>query len=190
MSCTLYQLLLQRLPLPEMTLTSDHRAQALCQGTILPFHASHWRTIPLSIFPGEEYTFVVLVQSCLTLRPHGLQQPGFPVLQYLLELLKLMSIESVVPANHLILCHPLLLLPSVFPGVGVFSFDCQSTRACSRVAQANSLACLLGVVLQKGHNHYTPVFPSAPGCASSLYPFNVFSEGIWYLLRVSYVVLY
>ena len=48
----------------------------------------------------------------------------------------------------------------------------------SRVAQANSLACLLGVVLQKGHNHYTPVFPSAPGCASSLYPFNVFSEGI------------
>ena len=36
------------------------------------------------------------------------------------SLLKLMSIESVVPSNHLILCHPLLLLPSVFPSIRVF----------------------------------------------------------------------
>ena len=36
------------------------------------------------------------------------------------KLLKLMSIESVMPSNHLILCHPLLLLPSVFPSVRVF----------------------------------------------------------------------
>ena len=35
--------------------------------------------------------------------------------------LKLMSIESVIPSNHLILCHPLLLLPSVFPSIRVFS---------------------------------------------------------------------
>ena len=35
--------------------------------------------------------------------------------------LKLMSIESVMPSNHLILCHPLLLLPSIFPSIGVFS---------------------------------------------------------------------
>ena len=35
--------------------------------------------------------------------------------------LKLMSIESVVPSNYLILCHPLLLLPSVFPIIRVFS---------------------------------------------------------------------
>ena len=34
---------------------------------------------------------------------------------------KLMSIESVMPSNHLILCHPLLLLPSVFPSIRVFS---------------------------------------------------------------------
>ena len=32
-----------------------------------------------------------------------------------------MSIESVMPSNHLILCHPLLLLPSIFPGIRVFS---------------------------------------------------------------------
>ena len=37
------------------------------------------------------------------------------------SLLKLMSIESVVPSNHLILCHPFLLLPSVFPSIRVFS---------------------------------------------------------------------
>ena len=37
------------------------------------------------------------------------------------SLLKLMSIESVMPSNHLILCHPLLLLPSIFPSIMVFS---------------------------------------------------------------------
>ena len=36
-------------------------------------------------------------------------------------LFKLMSIESVMPSNHLILCCPLLLLPSIFPSIGVFS---------------------------------------------------------------------
>ena len=37
------------------------------------------------------------------------------------SLLKLMSIESVMPSNHLILCHSLLLLPSIFPSIRVFS---------------------------------------------------------------------
>ena len=37
------------------------------------------------------------------------------------SLLKLMSIESVMPSNHLILCHTLLLLPSIFPSIRVFS---------------------------------------------------------------------
>ena len=36
---------------------------------------------------------------------------------------KLMSFESVMPSNHLILCHPLLLLPSVFPSIRVFSTE-------------------------------------------------------------------
>ena len=36
---------------------------------------------------------------------------------------KLMYIESVMPSNHLILCHPLLLLPSVFPSIRIFSDD-------------------------------------------------------------------
>ena len=37
------------------------------------------------------------------------------------SLLKLMSIESVMPSNHLIHCHPLLILPSIFPSIRVFS---------------------------------------------------------------------
>ena len=39
------------------------------------------------------------------------------------SLLKLMSIESIMPSNHLILCHPLLLLPSIFPSIRVFSSE-------------------------------------------------------------------
>ena len=37
------------------------------------------------------------------------------------SLLKLMSVELVMPSNHLILCHPLLLLPSIFPSIRIFS---------------------------------------------------------------------
>ena len=40
-----------------------------------------------------------------------------------LSLLKLMSIKSVMPSNHLVLCHPLLLLPSIFPSIRVISND-------------------------------------------------------------------
>ena len=39
------------------------------------------------------------------------------------SLLKLMSVELVMPPNHLILCHPLLLLPSIFPSIRVFSSE-------------------------------------------------------------------
>ena len=39
------------------------------------------------------------------------------------SLLKLVSVELVMPSNHLILCHPLLLLPSVFPSIRVFSSE-------------------------------------------------------------------
>jgi len=47
--------------------------------------------------------------------------PGLPVHHQLLELLKLMSIELVMPFNHLNLCCPLLLPPSIFPNIRVFS---------------------------------------------------------------------
>ena len=47
--------------------------------------------------------------------------PGLPVHHQLQSLLKLMSIESVMPSSHLILCHPLLLLPPIPPSIRVFS---------------------------------------------------------------------
>ena len=56
-----------------------------------------------------------------SLRPHGLSMPGVPVYHQLLELAQTHAIESVMPSSHLIICHPLLLLPSVFPNIRVFS---------------------------------------------------------------------
>ena len=47
--------------------------------------------------------------------------PGFPSFTISWSLLKLMSLESVMPSSHLILCDPLLLLPSIFPSITVFS---------------------------------------------------------------------
>ena len=57
-----------------------------------------------------------------SLRPHGLQHARPPCPSPAPRvLLKLMSIELVMPSNHLILCHPLLLPPSIFPSIRVFS---------------------------------------------------------------------
>ena len=53
--------------------------------------------------------------------PMDCSTPGFPAHQQLPELTQIMSIESVMPPNHLILCHPLLILPSIFPSIRVFS---------------------------------------------------------------------
>ena len=57
-----------------------------------------------------------------SLWPQGLQHARLP-LPFVISsrLLKLLSIESVTPFNHLILCHPLLLLTSIFPSIRVFS---------------------------------------------------------------------
>ena len=52
--------------------------------------------------------------------PVNCSTPGLPI-PVSWSLLKLVSIESVMPSNHLILCYPLLLLPSIFPSIRVFS---------------------------------------------------------------------
>ena len=68
--------------------------------------------------------FSSVTQSCLTLcDPMDCSTPGFPVHHQLLEMLKLMSIELVMPFNHLILCSPLLPMPSIFPSFRVFSSE-------------------------------------------------------------------
>ena len=72
---------------------------------------------------GERFSSVQFSHSVMSdsLRPHGLHHTGLLVHHQLPELFILMSIESVMPSNHLILCRPLLLLPSIFPSIRVFS---------------------------------------------------------------------
>ena len=66
--------------------------------------------------------FSSVTQSCPTLcDPMDCSMPGFPVHHDLQHLLKLVSIELVTPCNHLILCRPLLLQPSIFPSIRVIS---------------------------------------------------------------------
>ena len=65
----------------------------------------------------------LVIRSCPTLcDPMDCSTPGFPSLSFTISwrLLKLMSIESVMPSNHLALCHLLLLSPSFFPSIRVF----------------------------------------------------------------------
>ena len=63
-----------------------------------------------------------VAQSCLTLfDPMDCSTPGLPVHHQPPEIPQTHVIESVMPSNHLILCHPLLLLPSIFPSITVFS---------------------------------------------------------------------
>ena len=78
--------------------------------------------------PGftPSFPFINMVQfsqSCPTLcDPMDCSTLGFPVDHQLPELAQTQSIESVMPSNHLILCHP-LLLPSIFPNIMVFSSE-------------------------------------------------------------------
>ena len=66
--------------------------------------------------------FSSVAQSCPTVcDPMNRSMPGLPIHHQLQSLPKLMSIESVMPSNHLILCRPLLLLPSIFLSIRVFS---------------------------------------------------------------------
>ena len=63
-----------------------------------------------------------VTKSCSTLcDPMGCSRPGSQSFTISWSVLKLMSIESVMPSNHLILCHHLHLLPSIFPSIRVFS---------------------------------------------------------------------
>ena len=66
--------------------------------------------------------FSSVAQSCLTLcDPLNYSPPGLPVHHQLPESTQLLSTESMMPSDHFILCHPLLLLPSIFPSIWVFS---------------------------------------------------------------------
>ena len=75
------------------------------------------KTDILMLFYAVHFTFQFssVIQSCLTFWLSLVDNSQSPP--------KPMSIESVMPSNHLILCHPLLLLPSIFPSIRVFSMS-------------------------------------------------------------------
>ena len=73
----------------------------------------------LSQFSSVQFSYSVMSDS---LQPHELQHARLSLsITNPRSLPKLISIESVMPSNHLILCRPLLLLPSIFPRIRVFS---------------------------------------------------------------------
>ena len=70
------------------------------------------------------YNYLVIVVQSLSptlCDPMDCSMPGFQSITNSQSFLKLMSIESMMSSNHLILCRPLLLLPSIFPSIRVFS---------------------------------------------------------------------
>ena len=73
--------------------------------------------------PSETtYQFSSVTQLCLTLcDPMDCSMPGLPVHHHLPEPTQTQVIELVMPSNHLIFCHHLLLPPSIFPSIRVFS---------------------------------------------------------------------
>ena len=69
----------------------------------------------------EGFPLFSVAQLCPPLcNPTDFSTLGFPVFTIYASVLKLRYIELVMPFNHLILCHPLLLLPSIFPSIRVF----------------------------------------------------------------------
>ena len=91
---------------------------------------SVYLTLLLSCEHGHRQYAVLVVQSlsCVQLfvTPWTAAHQASLSLTISQGLLKLMSIESVTPSNHLILCHPLFLLPSIFPSTGLCSVRCLS----------------------------------------------------------------
>ena len=89
--------------------------------------------------------FSSVAQSCPTLcNPMDCSTPGFPVLTNSWSLPKLML---MMPSNHLILCHPLLLLPSIFPSIKVISNESVLCIRCQNIG-VSALASVLPMNMQ------------------------------------------
>ena len=80
--------------------------------------------LQLRMFAKYIIQFSSVAQSCPTLcDPMDCSKPGFPCPTISWSLFKPMSIESVMPSNHVILCRPLLLPPSIFPSIRSFQMS-------------------------------------------------------------------
>ena len=109
----------------------------MCKGLKYTFYQrrytnGQWAYEKMLNISNHSVQFSSVAQSCPTLcNPMNRSMPGLPVHHQLPEFTqthihrvsdaKFMSVELVMPSNHLILCRPLLLLPSMFPSIRVFS---------------------------------------------------------------------
>ena len=85
----------------------------------------HWQggSLPLAS-PGKPFCCCSVTESCpLFVTPRTAAYQAFLSFTISQSLLRLMSIESMMPSSHLILCYLFLLLPSVFPSIRIFSSE-------------------------------------------------------------------
>ena len=86
----------------------------------------------------QQVQFSSVAQLCLTLStPWTAARQASLSITNSRSLLKLTSIESLMPSNHLILCHPLLLLPSIFPSISIFSNELVGVSASASILPLN-----------------------------------------------------
>ena len=95
----------------------------LWQGSFVSSHVGRTRGNGIKSSQGLKRTTSVswVAQSVWLCDPTDYSMPGFPVHHQLPELAQSHVIELVMPSNHLILCRPLLFLPSIFPSIRIFS---------------------------------------------------------------------
>ena len=86
-------------------------------------HFLHWQVDSLPLVPPGNELVQSLSRVWLFATPWTTARQASLSITNSRSLSKLISIESVIPSNHLILCHPLLLLPSIFPSIRVFSSE-------------------------------------------------------------------
>ena len=111
-----------------------------------------------------------VAQSCLTFcSPMDCSTPGFPVIHCLPELAQTHIHWRVMPSNHHILCHPLLLLPSIFPCIKVFSNESAlhiwwpKYWSFSFSISPSNECCVLCLVAQSCQTPCNPMDCSPPG---------------------------
>ena len=91
---------------------------------------------------------------------------------------KLMSIESVMPSNHLILCHPLLFLPSIFPSIRVFS-----NESAFRIRWPKYWSFSFSISPSNEHRLVGP--PCSPGFSQESSPTPQFKSSAFFIVQLS-----
>ena len=113
------------------------------------------------------------------------REPLLFKLSLAMSLLKLMSIESMVPPNHLILCHPLLLLPAIFPSIRVFSNESaphQVAKVVKLQLQHQSFQWIFRVDFLYNWLAWSPCYPRDSQESSSAPQFKSISSSLLHLL--------